>query len=67
MNSTDLFFAVLGAVLGANLLTVSFVWAMINISKREEERRDIPSVYWAGMLMPLAFCGVSAYIAFGGQ
>lgn len=62
---SDLFWPMLAAVLGGNLLTVAFVWSMINISKRED-RKESPGVYMIGVVLPLAFGAIATYLAFGG-
>ncbi|MGN7959126.1 hypothetical protein [Agrobacterium radiobacter] len=65
MDNSIWFFTVLGAVLAANLLTVCFVWAAVQIGRREREKEPLGYVL-IGFLLPMAFCGLSAYIAFGG-
>lgn len=61
---SDLFWPMLAAVLGGNLLTVGFVWSMINISKRED-RKESPGVYMIGFLLPMAFLIAALAIALG--
>lgn len=65
MNSIT-FWQVFAAVLAANLLTVAFVWACINISRREQAQESIWT-YLGVACMTLFFCAGSLYIAFGGQ
>lgn len=60
------FWTIFAAILSANLLTVAFVWAGVNISRREQ-RREALGVYLWGLLLPLLFCGGGLYLAFGGQ
>ena len=50
----ETFWAVFSALLAANLLTVLFVWACVNIS-RKEERKEPFGTYLIAFLMPLAF------------
>jgi hypothetical protein len=57
------FATILAAVLGANLLTVVFVWACINISRREERKESV-GVYLIGFVMPLAFFCAAMYGVF---
>lgn len=59
------FWQVFAGVLGANLLTVGFVWACLNIS-RKEQRQESFGIYLSVAVMTLAFCGASLYLAFGG-
>jgi len=59
-----LFWPIFGAVLGANLLTVCFVWAAVNVSRRESAGQPIRA-YMPALIMPLLFCGVALMIAFG--
>lgn len=58
-----LFWPIFGAVLGANLLTVCFVWAAVNVSRRESAGQPIRA-YMPALIMPLLFCGVALMIAF---
>lgn len=60
------FWTIFAAILSANLLTVAFVWAGVNISRREQRREPL-GVYLWGLLLPLLFCGGGLYLAFGGQ
>lgn len=60
------FWQIFGAVLAANLLTVAFVWAGVNISRREEAKEPF-GLYLGVACMTLFFCAGSLYIAFGGQ
>ena len=62
---TELFWPMLAAVLGGNLLTVMFVWAGLHISKREQTGES-PGFYVLAMIMPLLFAVGAMYIAFGG-
>jgi uncharacterized MnhB-related membrane protein len=57
------FDALFAAVLGANLLTVMFVWGCVNISRREQ-RQEGPGAYLGAFLMPLIFAAASMMIAF---
>lgn len=65
LDSGHMFFAILGGVLCANMLTVSFIWGIMNVNKRDEEKRDIPSVYWIGLMLPFGFAIMSLAISFG--
>lgn len=51
----DTYIAVFAAVLGANLLTVCFVWACFHISRREQRQEGV-GAYLIGFVMPLLFC-----------
>ena len=58
LGRTDLFFIILGAVLGANMLTVAAVYCFFQISKKEKEGTEQePSTFWlyAGILMVCGF------------
>lgn len=57
------FWTLFAAVISANLLTVGFVWAVINISRREKTGEPF-TAYLPMMLMPLLFCGGALLIAF---
>ncbi|WAJ27383.1 hypothetical protein [Antarcticirhabdus aurantiaca] len=65
MTSQTLFWTILAAVLGANLLTVTFVWCCVQVSRREQAKEHL-SVYLWGFLGVFGFLGVSFYIAMGG-
>lgn len=56
------FWTVFAAVLCAGLLLVMFVWACVNISRREERKESIGLYFWA-MMLPIAFAGLSFMIA----
>lgn len=56
MTSTDLFWAVFAGALGANLLTVMFVGALVAITRRENQGMSIPGWALGSFLMPLLFC-----------
>lgn len=56
------FWTVFAAVLCAGLLIVMFVWACVNISRREERKESLGIYFWA-MLLPLGFAGMSFMIA----
>lgn len=65
MNSIT-FWQVFAAVLGANLLTVTFVWSGIQVGRRERATEPLGVYIW-GFILPMVFCAGSLYIAFGGQ
>jgi hypothetical protein len=58
------FWTIFAAVLGANILTVCFVWSGIHVAKREINREPL-GIYLVGMLMPLLFLGAGLYSALG--
>jgi predicted membrane channel-forming protein YqfA (hemolysin III family) len=62
MTDPNLFWTVFAAVLGANLLTVCFVWACINISRREERKESL-GLYLGCAMMPLLFLIAGLYTA----
>lgn len=64
--SPDIFWQVFAAVLCAGLLLIAFVWATMNISRREQAREPM-GIYLGTMVMVFAFAGVSFYIAMGGH
>lgn len=68
MNS-DLFWQVFAAILGANLLTVGFVWAMMHYSRLERDGHTHEAKFpiYCGMFLPLFFLAGGLYVAFGGQ
>ena len=64
--NADIFWQVFAAVLCAGLLLVAFVWASVNISRREQAKEPM-GIYLGTMLMVFAFAGLSFYIAMGGH
>lgn len=56
------FWTVFAAVLCAGLLLVMFVWACVNVSRREQRQESL-SLYLGAMLMPLGFALLSFMIA----
>lgn len=60
------FWQVFAAVLGANLLTVAFVWAGVQVGRRERAAEPLGVYIW-GFVLPLVMCAGALYIAFGGQ
>lgn len=61
----DQFWTIFAAVLGANLLTVVFVWCCVSISRREQARES-PGVYMWGFLLTFGFLAGGFYVAMGG-
>lgn len=69
MTNID-FWTVFGAVLGANLLTVAFVWGLREYSRHEQAGTAGQSSSHAAaiaILLPLAFGAGALYLAFGGR
>lgn len=60
-----LFWTIFSAVLCAGLLIVAFVWAAIQVGRRERATEPLGIYLW-GFLLPIAFAGLSFYIAMGG-
>lgn len=63
MDLTDQFWAMLTAVLTANLLTVSFVYGLVQYSKAEKEGREdsIGFPIYSAIVTPLALLCLCVY------
>lgn len=62
MNGSTLFWTVFSAVLCSGMLLIAFVWAAVNVSRKEQAREPL-GLYLATMLMVFAFAGSSFMIA----
>ncbi len=65
MSEPSLFWTVFSAVLTAGMLLVAFVWACINISRREQAKEPL-GLYLAVVVMVFAFAFGGFYLAMGG-
>ncbi len=64
--NVDLFWPVFAGVICGNLLTVSFVWGLVQYSKHEREGtagQKGTGVYVVGLVMPLVFAAAGLMIA----
>ena len=62
----NLFWQIFAAVLAANILTVAFIWAGVQVGRRERATEPLGVYIW-GFLLPIFFLGGGLYIAFGGS
>ena len=60
--SSQVFWPVFAAVIGANLLTVMFVWGIVQTARREANGEK-HGFYLAVTIMPLAFAAAGLMIA----
>lgn len=62
MTQSELFWTIFSAVLCAGMLLVAFVWASVNISRREEAKEPF-GLYLSVLLTVFGFAGGSFMIA----
>ncbi len=60
MTEPHLFWTLFLAVLAAGILLVAFVWACLNISRREQAKEPF-GIYLSTMLMVFAFLAAGLY------
>lgn len=64
MTDSHLFWTVFAAILGANLLTVCFIWSCVKIAKLESRDEGYLG-HLGGVLLPLAFLFAGIYTVIG--
>ena len=57
---TNQFFLVFGAMLGANLFTLMFVWGAYHAFRTPDD--DLKLAHIIAMLVPIGMAGISAYL-----
>ena len=62
MNEPNLFWTVFAAVLTAGMLLIAFVWACLNISRREQAQEPF-GTYLSVVVMVFGFALISMMIA----